>query len=246
MKQLSRGLLFAIAAAAAVPATYGVAKSVEHMGRHEMTPETRARLDEGRLAMAKAALKLTPDQEKLWAPIETQARDAFKLRDTRRAEFQQMREEREKDKAGGKEASKPDMAERIDKMAQRMGERADRMKLFAGAFKPFYASLSQEQKDVLGPLMHQLAPGMGGHHGHGGPQFAEGGGWGHGGGWGGWGHRGHEGHGGHHGHGGPGGPGGEGGGGGPQGGTDRGGPQAPHFAPEGDDDDGQPVPQERL
>ena len=57
-----------------------------------------------------------------------------------------------------------------------MTERAERMKTFAGAFKPFYASLSDEQKEVLRPLARDLMPGMGG-RGHKGPRWAQGG-WG--------------------------------------------------------------------
>ena len=77
MMKLSRGAWIAIAAVAAVPATVAVAKTVEHAAWRQMSPETRARLDDGRLAMVKTALKLSPDQEKLWTPLEAQVRDAF-------------------------------------------------------------------------------------------------------------------------------------------------------------------------
>ena len=189
MKKLSRGAWAAIAAVTAIPATVAIAATMERGGGwHKMSPETRARLDEGKIAFAKAALKLTADQEKLWAPIETQVRDAFKQRDTKRAEHEKMRAEREKERAGGKtEKTRPDMAERIEKMSQNMTERADRMKAFAGSFKPFYASLSDEQKEVLRPLVRDLAPGFG-KGGHGGKRWAQNG-WGPGGrehhGWGG-------------------------------------------------------------
>jgi LTXXQ motif family protein len=189
MKKLSRGAWIAIAAASAIPATVAIAKTVEHAGWRQMTPETRARLEEGRLAMAKAALKLSPDQEKLWAPIETQVRAAFKDREAKRADREKMREEREKDRAANK---RPDMAERFAKMSQNMGDRAERMKAMSGAFTPFYASLSDEQKDVLRPLVRDLMPGGGG-RGHHGPRWAMGG-WGPGGG-------GHHGWGGGHHHG---------------------------------------------
>ena len=185
--KLTRGAWIAIAAASAIPATVAIAKTVENAGWHQMTPETRARLDEGRVAMAKAALKLTADQEKLWAPIETQVRSAFKDRDVQRAEREKMRAERDKD---GAETKRPDMAERFAKMSQKIGERADRMKAFSSAFTPFYASLSDEQKDVLRPLVRDLMPGAGG-RGHKGPRWAMGGGWGGPGG-------GHHGGGGHH------------------------------------------------
>jgi LTXXQ motif family protein len=174
MMKLSRGRWIAIAAAAAIPATVAIAATAEHAGWGRMSPETRARLDEGRLAMARAALKLTPDQEKLWTPLEAQARTFFKEREGKKAEHDKMREEMEKQRAEGK---RPDMAERLDKMSQNMSDRADRMKAFSASFKPFYASLSDEQKDVLRPLVRDFMPGMRG-HGHGGPRWAFGGGWG--------------------------------------------------------------------
>jgi hypothetical protein len=201
MNKLSRGAWLAIAAVAAVPATVAIAKSVDRGGWHNMTPETRTRLEEGRIAMAKAALQLNADQEKLWAPVEASVRDAFKAREEKRAEWKKKREERRAEK-GAADSKRPDLAERYERMSQRLAERADRMKTFSTAFKPFYASLNDEQKDVLRPLMRQLTPGFGhgGRGGHHGPHWAFGGGWGPGG----PGDHGHRGwHGGHGGKGGP-------------------------------------------
>jgi hypothetical protein len=59
MKNLSRGAWIAVAAAAAIPATLAIAETADG-GRWQMTPETRSRLEEGRLAMAKAAQTWTP------------------------------------------------------------------------------------------------------------------------------------------------------------------------------------------
>lgn len=184
MMKFSRTAWIAIAAVTAIPATVAIAKAVDHRGGwHRMSPDARARLDEGKLAFAKAALKLSADQEKLWAPIESQVRTFFKDREAKMAERQKMWEQRKADrdaaktdgKTGDAAQKRPDMAERLDKMSQNMTERAERMKTFAGAFKPFYASLSDEQKEVLRPLARDLMPGMGG-RGHKGGRFARGGG----------------------------------------------------------------------
>lgn len=244
MKTLSRGGWLALAAITVIPATVAIAATTDAGGWMRPSAETIARLEEGRLAMAKTALKLSPEQEKLWAPLEVQVREAFKVREAKRAEWEKTREERKKERAEGK---KPDMAERFDKMSQNMSERADHMKAFAGVFRPFYASLSEEQKDVLKPLMRDLAPGMGGRGGRHGHHFADDGGrggwFGHGKGHGGWGHG--WGHGRDHGMrgegpGGPGGPGGpEGGAGGPPQGS---GPNAPQNAPDADMGDEQGLP----
>ncbi|HPG88316.1 MAG TPA: Spy/CpxP family protein refolding chaperone [Hyphomicrobium sp.] len=181
MMKVSRGAWLAMAAVVAVPVTVAFAKSGDHRGWHNMSPETRTRLDEGKIAMAKTALKLTADQEKLWQPLEEQARAFMKVRQDKMAERKKSREDRKAEKkADGAEAKRPDMAERLAKMSTDMTERADRMKAFSGAFSPFYASLSEEQKEVLRPLMRDLSPGMGG-RGHKGPRWAHGGGWGYGG-----------------------------------------------------------------
>jgi hypothetical protein len=176
MNNLSRGTWLALAAVVAIPATVAIAKTDRAGWR--MTPETRSRLEDGRLAMVKAALQLNADQEKLWAPVESQVRDTFKAREEKRAERIKRREERKAEKDGG-EHKRGNLAERFTKMSQRMSDRADRMKAFSTAFSPFYASLSDEQKDVLRPLMHQFSPGFG--MGHGGHRWASRG-WGPGGG----------------------------------------------------------------
>lgn len=182
MAKLSRAAFAALAALAAVPAGIAIAKSAERAGWPTLSPETRARIDDGKLAMARAALRLTPEQEKLWTPVEAAIKDGFKARAEKMVEHRKMRAEFEKDRRDGK---LPDFGALVDKMSQNMTERAGYMKAFAVAFKPLYASLSDEQKAVLGPLMHQMGPGFGGpgfgrpgHHGFGPPRSASFGGWG--------------------------------------------------------------------
>lgn len=185
MMKISRGAWIAIAAVVAVPATVAIAKKYEHSGWQRMSPDTRARLDEGKLAMAKTALKLTPEQDRLWLAVEAEVRNEFKARQDKILERQKMRDERKAERAAAKADNKDagdratpsrkrgDLSERFEKMSTELTQRADRLKAFSTAFKPFYASLSDEQKDVLRPLMRDLAPGMGG---RGGKRMAHGGG----------------------------------------------------------------------
>ena len=49
-------------------------------GHTRMSPEDRAAFADARIAAVHAGLKLTPDQEKLWPPVETAVRDFAKLR----------------------------------------------------------------------------------------------------------------------------------------------------------------------
>ncbi|MET0408338.1 MAG: Spy/CpxP family protein refolding chaperone [Hyphomicrobium sp.] len=177
MQNLSRRTWFALAAIAAVPTTVAIAKTGDFGGGwRSMTPETRSRLEDGRLAMVKTALQLTPDQEKLWAPVEAQVRDTFKAREARIEQWKQKREERKAEDKKDGDHKRADLAARFQKLSERASERADRLKAFSTAFSPFYASLSDEQKDVLRPLVRQLSPGFGRQNGH---RFA--GGWGPGG-----------------------------------------------------------------
>ena len=85
MNNLSRALAVTLMAAT-IPATIVLAQqatpgdqpAVEKSDgdRRGPSPETLARLQDGRIAMAKAALKLSPDQEKLWGPVEEKIRDS--------------------------------------------------------------------------------------------------------------------------------------------------------------------------
>jgi hypothetical protein len=127
-----------------------------------LSADARARLLEGRFAMAKTALNLTNDQLQLWAPVEQHMRASMTERQKRRAERQQIRQ-------SGAAPQRPDLPERLDRASERTAQRAERMKAFAAVFKPFYASLNDEQKAVAGVVLRQVrGHGMGGR----GPRWA--------------------------------------------------------------------------
>jgi hypothetical protein len=117
-----------------------------------------ARLQDGRMAMIRESLKLNEDQLKLWAPVEAQMRASFTAR-------QQARSERRERRQQGAKAERPSLPDRLDRTSQRMAERAERMKSLAEAIRPFYASLTDDQKAVAGVVLRQGA-GFGGRHGH--------------------------------------------------------------------------------
>jgi len=75
---------FTIAAIAALAiAGSTVAYAQHHRWFHDhmrMSSEDRAAFTDARIAAVKAGLKLNPDQEKLWPPVETAVRDFAKLR----------------------------------------------------------------------------------------------------------------------------------------------------------------------
>jgi hypothetical protein len=131
--------------------------------------EDRAALLDARLAGLKAALKLTPDQEKLWAPFETSVRDAAKTRDDA---MKAMRDAR----AAGQ--PRPSPVDRLDMMATRMEEGAKALHGIAASAKPLYAALDttqQERFDFLGRMMLDHGRGgRGGDHGRGGRGMMDG------------------------------------------------------------------------
>lgn len=119
------------------------------------SPEDRRAFLDARIAAIHAGLQLTPDQEKLWPPVEHAVRDAMSS----------MMEARHKMKAasGGE---KPDPIARMRRMAEMSMMRAQSLTKVADAAQPLYAALSDDQKwrlRVLLHAMHRRGPhGMGG------------------------------------------------------------------------------------
>jgi len=96
---------------------------------------------DARIAAVKAGLRLTPDQEKLWPPVETAVRDLAKVRIDRIV------------------ARRDHQAP--DDLLARMHERADSLTANAAAFKravdaadPLYKTLDDNQKRRLAFLTH--------------------------------------------------------------------------------------------
>jgi LTXXQ motif family protein len=116
-----------------------------------INPEDRAALADARIAAVHAGLKLTPDQEKLWPPVETAVRDFAKLRIDRA----NARMNAEQDKDASKDAQKPDdPVARLRERADNMAVMAASMKRIADAADPLYKTLDDGQKRRLAVLTH--------------------------------------------------------------------------------------------
>ena len=139
--------------AAALPAALFAQAQQQPPPAHRLSAETIARLQDGRFAMIKESLKLNDAQLQLFAPVEAQMRAAAAAR-------AQWREERSKGREQGA-ATPPSLPDRLELASERMAERAQRMKAFAEAFKPFYASLSEEQKATANVLFSHMRAGHG-------------------------------------------------------------------------------------
>ena len=153
---------FAIAGIAALAIAGSTAVYAQHRPwSHEhmrMSPEDRAAFTDARIAAVKAGLKLTPDQEKLWPPVEAAVRDFAKLRiDRANARMNAQRD-------GSQDQQKPDdMVARLRERADTMATSAAAMKRIADAADPLYKTLDDGQKRRLAILTH-----MGGRFGGGG------------------------------------------------------------------------------
>jgi LTXXQ motif family protein len=119
----------------------------EHMGHMRMSLEDRAALADARIAAVHAGLKLNPDQERLWPPVEAAVRDYAKMRiDRANARMNAQRDEDEQ---------KPeDPVARLRERADRMAATATALKKIADAADPLYKTLDEGQKRRLAILTH--------------------------------------------------------------------------------------------
>lgn len=147
------------AALAGSPFTYNAIAApdaADAPGAHRMAE--RGFLLDAKLAGMKAALKLTPEQEKLWPAFETAVRDGVKLR---MEMMGAMHEEMEK-------GERPSPIDMISRMSAHLAKASDALKKVADAAKPLYDSLDDTQKGHFGPLLRMLRGGGPGHGGWGG------------------------------------------------------------------------------
>ncbi|KIZ43185.1 MULTISPECIES: Spy/CpxP family protein refolding chaperone [Rhodopseudomonas] len=131
-----------------------------HHGHSRINPEDRAAFADARIAAVKAGLKLTPDQDKLWPPVESAVRDFTKLRIERANARMKARDDRD--------AQPDDPVARLRERADAMAATASALKQIADAAEPLYKTLDDGQKRRLRVLTH-MEGGFGGRHwrGHG-------------------------------------------------------------------------------
>jgi hypothetical protein len=145
---MKKVLLAGVAALAIAGSTIAYAQEHRSWFQHtRMTPEDRAAFADARIAAVHAGLKLTPDQEKLWPPVEAAVRDFSKMRI---------------DRANARMNAKQDDAQKQDDPVAKLRARADRMtttgaalKKIADAADPLYKTLDDGQKHRLAMLTHR-------------------------------------------------------------------------------------------
>jgi zinc resistance-associated protein len=105
----------------------------ERTHRTQLTADDIAAFTDARIAAFKAALKLTPAQEKDWPAVEQALRDISKERIARR-------------EARGAAGQRTDAIERLRDRADALTTRAAALRRLADAEKPLYESLDEAQK----------------------------------------------------------------------------------------------------
>ena len=161
----------AIAGSTAVYAHQHRAWSHDHS---RFSPQDRAAFADSRIAAIHAGLTLTPDQEKLWPPVEKAIRDFAKLRIDRANARMEARKESKSEsgteaKNGAQKQAPVDQVARLRERADRMAETATALKKIADAADPLYKTLDDSQKRrlmVLTRMNHGFGMGGGGwlHH----------------------------------------------------------------------------------
>jgi hypothetical protein len=129
--------------------------------RRGMSQDDFNRLVDARVASIKAGLKLSPDQERLWSPVETAIRDSASQRFTRMAEFRDNRDQRRS----------MDFMQRLEQRSTLMNERAQTSTAISSALRPLWNSFNDDQKRIAPRLMREALNGgqgwreRGGHRG---------------------------------------------------------------------------------
>lgn len=174
-------VIIAGVAAAAVLGSSAVYAQHRFHHHHRMSSEDRAAFVDAKIAAVKAGLQLTPDQEKLWPPVEAAVRDFAKQRialanaraserDARRAERDQKGSaDRGQDDRASTDQALRDPVARLRERADTMAATAASLKKIADAADPLYKSLDDGQKRRLSILTR-----MGGHEGWRGRGFGRG------------------------------------------------------------------------
>ena len=139
------------------------AQAPSTMGPASLSPQNLADLTDARVAIVKAVLQLTSDQEKYWPAIADAIRVRAQNRNARIARIAEtvgnMSNESTSDILRGR-----DPIAFLDRRADALAQRSQDLKKLADAWRPLYATLSAEQKQRLASLtlfaLHQMGNAM--------------------------------------------------------------------------------------
>ena len=116
-------------------------------GFRRFSPEDIEAFTDAHIAALRAGLRLNPEQERMWPPVEQAIRDLVKLRRDQARAFRESRGDNRDDLSGF-----------LRGMADRQGARAEALRKLADAAGPLYASFDDGQKRRLRILVRQMRP----------------------------------------------------------------------------------------
>jgi len=143
---MKKVILSALAAVALVGSAYKITAFAAPGALDAVVQEGVGLVLDAKLAGIHAALRLSPEQDKTWAPFEAAVREGAKMRMEAR---QQWRQEREG-------AERPSPVAMMSEMSEHLAKASVELKKIADAAKPLYDSLDDGQKRHFGPLVHML------------------------------------------------------------------------------------------
>ena len=138
----------------ASPLAYGAETSSTVGMRHPITGADLNALTDARVGIIKAALQLTPDQEKYWPAVEAAERARAKNRQARLERVAELRD------SSPMEAVERNPVELMQRRAERLSQRAADLTKLAEAWEPLYKTLAPDQKKRLAFATYAAMRGM--------------------------------------------------------------------------------------
>jgi hypothetical protein len=112
---------------------------------HQKAADAGAAITDTRIAIVKAALQLTPDQEKLWPAVESAIRERAQNRQARIAAAAKRLEEL-RDRGPAEALRDRDPISFLQRRADALAQRSADLKKLADAWQPLYQTLNPDQK----------------------------------------------------------------------------------------------------
>jgi LTXXQ motif family protein len=134
----------AVAAIAFLMTTSSLAYAAETsstVGMRNLSAADMNSLTDARVGLVKAALQLTPDQEKYWSPLEEALRARAKNRQARLERVAELRDNGPMDALSDRNP-----VDLMQRRADLLIQRGNDLKKVADAWQPLYKTLSQDQK----------------------------------------------------------------------------------------------------
>ena len=125
-----------------------------------LTKADRNTLTDMRVDLVKAALQLTPEQEKLWPPVESAIRANAENRSARIARIQET-VGRRADESRADAMRNRDPIAFLQRRSEALAQRSQNLDRLAEAWQPLYNTMSQEQRQRMAALgifvLHEMS-----------------------------------------------------------------------------------------